>query len=369
MRGEGMHRGCSLGIVCTFLVLSGCIASAAGGPQAPAASLSVEANAGEVSTIVPVKNELLSFAIDRQDRVYLALESTIRRYPSSEALSDLASGEPLMTDVRFPWAIAVAPDGAVWVLDGLSGLHRRGPDGSRLNVPLPDADSWNTGLAVDATGNAYVAMNRNGWGNPTVEKHYIARVTPDGTIAPFAGSPDAGSGFADGQGAAARFNGPTSLAFDGAGNLYVADSYAIRRVSPAGGVTTVTGKGAPSLPPSPMPGLPPTDLAPFYEGRVSATGLTLDANGTLYFSSGNRIHRLTADGVQSVLAGDGKQCRGIGPCMEDCPPPESDPCDRDGPGPTARFFNPSLLATDRRGAVYVMDQGTLELGRRLRRIR
>jgi DNA-binding beta-propeller fold protein YncE len=50
-------------------------------------------------------------------------------------------------------------------------------------------------------------------------------------------------GFADGQGAAARFNRPCHFGRDAAGNIYVADYYndSIRKVTPAGLVTTLVG--------------------------------------------------------------------------------------------------------------------------------
>ncbi len=96
---------------------------------------------------------------------------------------------------------------------------------ARLNEP---AD-----LAVDQAGVIYVADHGN---------HVIRKVTPDGVVSTFAGT--AGEpGHADGKGADARFNHPQGLAFDEAGNLYVADldNHAIRRIKPDGSVSTVMG--------------------------------------------------------------------------------------------------------------------------------
>ena len=89
------------------------------------------------------------------------------------------------------------------------------------------------GVAVDSAGNVYVADSGN---------HTIRKVTPAGvvtTLAGLAGSP----GSADGTGSAARFFQPSGLAADPAGNLYVADSRnsTIRKITPAREVTTFVG--------------------------------------------------------------------------------------------------------------------------------
>ena len=90
-----------------------------------------------------------------------------------------------------------------------------------------------TGVAVDSTGNVYVADQ----GNSTIRK-----VTAGGIVTTLAGSAGT-AGSADGTGAAARFYAPTSVAVDGAGNVYVADQYnsTIRKITPSGDTTTVAG--------------------------------------------------------------------------------------------------------------------------------
>ena len=72
--------------------------------------------------------------------------------------------------------------------------------------------------------------------------HVIRRVDPDGTVSTFAGKPDE-AGEVDGNGSDARFSFPHALALDRFGNLYVVDSSAIRRITPAGVVSTVAGTG------------------------------------------------------------------------------------------------------------------------------
>src|SRR5437667_1861357 len=93
---------------------------------------------------------------------------------------------------------------------------------------------YNAGsVALDSAGNVYVAD----FGN-----HTIRKLTPAGVVTTLAGS--AGhSGSADGTGSAARFNGPATLDVDSNGNVYVTDyfNHTIRKVTPAGLVTTLAG--------------------------------------------------------------------------------------------------------------------------------
>lgn len=90
------------------------------------------------------------------------------------------------------------------------------------------------GLAIDAAGNLYVADTGN---------HAIRRITPAGVVSTWAGLL-ATSGDADGTLAAARFNKPWQLAFDAAGNLFVTDqgNSLVRKITPAGVVSTVVGQ-------------------------------------------------------------------------------------------------------------------------------
>ena len=111
---------------------------------------------------------------------------------------------------------------------GLQGAAN-GPDSS-ATFYLPNS------VALDAANNIYVSDEID---------NLIRKITPDGMVSTFAGNGKAGA--ADSTGSAASFNGPGGLAFDAAGNLYVADTNnnLIRKISPLGAVTTVAGSGLP----------------------------------------------------------------------------------------------------------------------------
>jgi sugar lactone lactonase YvrE len=125
----------------------------------------------------------------------------------------------------------VAPQGTNWVVATLAGLagHWGSVDGTgseaRFNYP--------SGLAVDGSGNVYVAD----FGNCA-----LRRITPAGAVATVAGLAGT-SGAADGTAGAARFSLPLGVALDSAGNAYVSDSgnHTIRKVSPDGVVSTLAG--------------------------------------------------------------------------------------------------------------------------------
>ncbi|MES2697366.1 MAG: hypothetical protein V4773_28125, partial [Verrucomicrobiota bacterium] len=89
------------------------------------------------------------------------------------------------------------------------------------------------GIVRDSAGNYYVSDSIN---------HTIRKIAPGWVVTTLAGSPGL-TGSANGTGAAARFNSPTGIAVDGSGNLYVAeyDNHTVRKITPAGVVTTFAG--------------------------------------------------------------------------------------------------------------------------------
>ncbi|WPU94962.1 hypothetical protein SNE25_05430 [Mucilaginibacter sabulilitoris] len=152
-----------------------------------------------------------------------------------------------------------------------------------------------------------------------------------GMVSTLAGS--ASTGFIDGTGTGASFNSPQGLTLDASGNLYVADSFnsAIRKITPAGVVTTLTGTGSIGY----LDG--PIASAKFYAPQ----SIVADATGNLYIADlgNNMIRKISAAGVVSTLAGSG------------------DAGYTNGTGANATFNSPCGLAIDAQGNIYVADRG------------
>ena len=203
---------------------------------------------------------------------------------------------------QFPAGLLADNVGNLYVTDASTHLVRKVNQanavstiaGSSSSVGIQDGTSTNArfnhpdGLALDATGNLYVADN----GNATIRK-----ITPAGVVSTFAGSPD-NRGHQDGTGSSAWFTAPSSLALDSAGNLYVADPLdaTIRKITPAGVVSTLAGTTATRG---------DTD-GPGHLARFNyPDGIAIDSVGNVLVADtyNSTIRKITPQGQVSTLAG------------------------------------------------------------------
>lgn len=240
------------------------------------------------------------------------------RYPHGIAID--TTGNIYVADSGNNTIRRITPDGLVSTIAGLAGAA-----GSSDGAGMDARFRYPIGVAVDALRNIYVADVYNGT---------IRKINARGVVSTIAGQ--AGIlGAADGRGNYPRFNLPISLAVDGSGNVYVADmlNNAIRKISWTG--TVITWAGTMSYVSGYADG--------FGKGaRFShPCGIAVDKSGNIYVadSGNNTIRRISPDRVVTTLAGVSGQ-RG---CV-------------DGTGAAARFWHPTALALDRLGNLYVTDR-------------
>lgn len=265
----------------------------------------------------------------------------IRKFTATGVLSTIAgadaagfvNGAGTAARFRLPWKSAVdaagniivadrdnhcirkiTPDGTVSTIagDGTAGYADGDKSTARFNQPLD--------VAVDAAGNIYVADNLN---------HRIRKISPAGQVSTVAG--DGTAAFANGIGAAAKFKNPSGLVLDKDGNILVADrlNHRIRKISPAGEVTTPAGDGTTG----------------FKDGDAGAArfadpyGIDVDRKGNIIIAdlTNNKVRKL-AGAIVSTIAGAGKGFQ-------------------DGSGAVAQLNQPTDVCTDADGNIYVADLG------------
>lgn len=252
----------------------------------------VGANQMQAQGVVSGALPFFNIAGDKAGNIIVTDESShlVRRLMPDGSLATVTGSQwPDGTPVYFPRGFvgfadrsrpqAVAGDGMgnIYIVDGIrirkitlaggDSFVTCGPD----NYCLPN-DAFPTGIAADASGNLYVA-----------NRYTIVKITPAGTSMILAGN-SASGGYADGSGAEAKFNIPATLAVDAFGNVFVADTgnHAVRKVTPAGVVTTIAGR----------PGISGVQLGTLPASLASPTGIVVTADGTLYVSSENAVLKI-----------------------------------------------------------------------------
>jgi RHS repeat-associated protein len=147
-------------------------------------------------------------------------------YPSGVAVD--ASGNVYVTDRDNHRIRKITPSGVVSTLAGSGSIGSANGTGTAASFNTP------TGLTIDQSGNLYVSDYSN---------HRIRKITPSGVVSTYAGT--GSMGFSNGSALSATFRRPHGLTMDSQGNLYVADrdNYAIRKISNTGVVSTIAGDG------------------------------------------------------------------------------------------------------------------------------
>ena len=235
-------------------------------------------------------------ALDAAQNLYVAdtMNHTVRKITPAGVISTIAgapgqagSADGVGSAARFdrPSGVAIDLQGNILVADFFNGTVRKiNRDGLVRTFPQTLERRSARALAVDRQGNIYIAA---------ASAFLIRKMTPEGELSDFAGKLSA-SGCTDGTGSEARLGGPMGIATDASGNVYVADwvCHSVRKITPAGVVTTLAGRergGADGI-----------GTAARFE---HPTGVAVDGAGNVYVTDWNGLRKVTASGVVTTLAG------------------------------------------------------------------
>ena len=227
----------------------------------------------------------------------------------------------------------VDPSGRIATVAGNGAAGLWGDGGPATDAPLHAPYN----VAADAAGNLYIADTFN---------NCVRKVDVSGRITAFAGVGASGpfnGGFSGDGGRAvdAELNTPADVAADGAGNVYIADTWnhRVRKVDPSGAIATVAGSGAAGFGRGGYAG----DGGPALSARLdAAAGVAVDGAGNVYIADWNnqRIRKVdAASGKIAAIAGSG--ARGYG--------------GDGGPPLRAAMNRPQVVALDGNGNLYIAD--------------
>jgi uncharacterized protein (TIGR03437 family) len=185
--------------------------------------------------------------------------------------------------VFFSWNAWSQP----YTISTIAGTARQVEGSNAANTPLREP----LAVAADASGNVYIA---------DATDNRIRKVDKNGNITTYAGTGVPGYSGDRGPANLAQLRGPTGVALDGKGNLYISDSgnFVIRRISSDGTINTIAGNGNPKF---------GGDEGLATAAQIDPVAIAVDGKGEIYLADGfnYRIRKIDADGIITTIAGLG----------------------------------------------------------------
>lgn len=243
---------------------------------------------------------------------------TVAQFNAPADIASDAAGNVYVADSRNKRVRKVTPTGVVSTYAGCNLAGYLDGPAATAQFYMPE------GIASDAAGNIYVVDGST----------VIRKISTAGIVSTIAGAYGSNTGYVDGPISTARFDHPKALAVDAAGNIYVTDYSAIRKITTGGQVVTIAGKNVPGY----------VDGVGTAAAFSDPDGLTIDAAGNIYVADrGNhRIRKVTPAGVVTTIGGSGAVGFNGGGYV-------------DGPAAASRFNYPFGVEIDAEGNVYVAD--------------
>jgi DNA-binding CsgD family transcriptional regulator len=221
----------------------------------------------------------------------------------------------------------ISADGAITTVAGNGNLGSSGDGGAAALAEIGVAGKWgNTGLAVDNAGSVYI---------PDAVAHSVRRISPAGIITTIAGTGTPGESGDGGPANAATLTSPRGVAVDDRGAIFIAEAggHRVRRIDPSGVISRYAGTGEVGS---------GGDGGPAAAAQLNAPeAVVLDRAGNLFIAdtANNRIRRVALDGSISTVAGDGRYgFSGDG-----------------GPATKAQLALPRGLASGSHGVIHIAD--------------
>ena len=235
-----------------------------------------------------------------------------------------------------PHDVVVHPNGYIYIANqftheiyyispgGTTGVHAGTGSSGSTNANGVSASFNNpTGLCLNSMNELFITDYAN---------NLIRKMDTNGDVTTFGGSGAASS--VDGTGVLASFNGPVGICADANDNIYITEQvgHRVRKITPAGVVTTVAGNGIPGS-------IDGNGISASFNGVYDVVA---DASGNLYVAdqNNNSIRKIAPNGDVTTLAGSG-----AGSSL-------------DGTGTSASFYIPLSVSLDANGDLFVVDYGS-----------
>ncbi|HEX3383704.1 MAG TPA: SMP-30/gluconolactonase/LRE family protein [Mucilaginibacter sp.] len=302
-------------------------------------------------------NSAQQMALDASGNLYVTdtFNETIRKIDPSGVVTtvagkvgvtDFTDGQGTSATFFYPDGIAIDASGNIFIADWVnSAIRKMTPAGAVTTFYQAIGFSFGpAGISFDGSGNLLVSA---------YDGNQILKISPAGMATTVAGDPQWQVGFVDGTGSSALFNYPSDVVTDAAGNIYVADGFnnAVRKITPAGVVTTFAGstayQGANVY----------NNPGGFADGVGNAalfnnvTGFAMAPGDVLYVADrfNNDIRRIMPDATVTLVAGSATQAVG----------------NADGVGTAAGFNWPDYITIDKNAGIGYISEWS---GNRVRKI-